>query len=486
MKQIKRFFTVGLLCATACVSAYSDNLVILHTNDTHSQIDPNDKDQGGILRRKVLIDSVRKAEPNVVLIDAGDVVQGTLYFTLYNGEVERKMMNALGYDIQVLGNHEFDNGVESLAEQWRELNADKITSNYDLRGTALEGLFKPFTVRRFGDKVVGFLAINLDPPGMIASDKSEGVIYLDGIKAANSIAWYLKNVEHADLVVAVTHVGYETENLPTPGDIDIAGASEDIDVIIGGHSHTLIDPTLPNAPRWMVPNAVGDSVLVVQTGSRGVNLGLIDIDLDTKAKTYRLLPVDSRLDDRIDPAAAAILEPYRAGVDSLMNVKVARMAQEMPQSSQLILNWVADAMFAMGADFSDRPVDLAIVNKGGIRRGLPKGDITKGMIMTMLPFDNKLVVMDIKGSDLTDAFAVMARRGGDGFSAGFDYKNIEPDRTYRLVTIDYLANGGDYMEPLTHGTVLAHSHLRLDETLMEYLEQNKKKLIKYTDGKPRM
>ena len=464
----------------------ADNLVILHTNDTHSQIDPNDKDQGGILRRKVLIDSVRSAEPNVLLIDAGDAVQGTLYFTLYGGEVERKMMNALGYDIQILGNHEFDNGVESLAEQWSGLTAEKITSNYDLRGTALEDIFKPYTVRRYGDKTVGILGINLDPAGMIASDKSEGVVYLDGIKAANSMAWYLKNVEHADVVVAVTHVGYDSDNPPTPSDVDLARASDDIDIIVGGHSHTLIDPRSASAPQYMVPNASGDSVLVVQTGSRGVNLGLIDLDLDSKKSVYRLLPVDKRLDSRIDPVAASILEPYRAGVDSLMNVKVGRMSQEMPHSSDLLLNWIADAMLDMGAGLSDRKVDLAIVNKGGIRRGLPKGDITKGMIMTMLPFDNRLVVMDIKGSDLAAGFSVMEHRGGDGVSSGFDYRKIDPEKTYRLVTIDYLANGGDYMEPLTHGDVVSRSSLRLDETLMEYLERNKKKSVKYTDGKPRM
>jgi len=486
MKRINRFFTAGLLCAVCAGAAYSDNLVILHTNDTHSQIDPNDKGLGGILRRKVLVDSVRAVEPNVLLVDAGDAVQGTLYFTLYEGEVERKMMNALGYDIQILGNHEFDNGIESLAEQWKGLNAEKITSNYDVRGTALEGVFKPYTVRQFGDKRVGFLGINLDPQGMIAPDKSAGVEYLDAMKAANSLAWYLKHVEHADLVVAVTHVGYSTENPPTPSDIDLVRGSEDIDIVIGGHSHTLIDPASANAPEYRIPNAKGDSVLVVQTGSRGVNLGLIDIDLDSKKSDYRLIAVDSRLDGRIDPTATAILEPYRAGVDSLMNVKIGRMAQEMPQSSDLLLNWVADIMCRMGADFSDRPVDLAVVNKGGIRRGLPKGDITKGMIMTMLPFDNRLVVMDIKGSDLADGFRVMEHRGGDGVSAGFDYKNIDPERTYRLVTIDYLANGGDYMEPLTHGKVVANSPLRLDETLMDYLEKNKKKTIKYRDGEPRM
>lgn len=486
MKRINRFFTAGLMCAVCAGVAYSDNLVILHTNDTHSQIDPNDKGLGGILRRKVLVDSVRAVEPNVLLVDAGDAVQGTLYFTLYEGEVERKMMNVLGYDIQILGNHEFDNGVESLASQWKDVNAEKITSNYDVRGTALEGVFKPYSVRQFGDKRVGFLGINLDPQGMIAGDKSEGVVYLDAIKAANALAWYLKHVEHADLVVAVTHVGYSTENPPTPSDVDLARASEDIDIIIGGHSHTLIDPALADAPEYRIPNAAGDSVLVVQTGSRGVNLGLIDIDLDSKRSDYKLIAVDSRLDGRIDPAAAAVLEPYRAGVDSLMNVKIGRMAQEMPQSSDLLLNWVADIMCRMGADFSDRPVDLAIVNKGGIRRGLPKGDITKGMIMTMLPFDNRLVVMDIKGSDLADGFKVMEHRGGDGVSAGFDYRKIAPERIYRLVTIDYLANGGDYMEPLTHGTVVAKSPLRLDETLMDYLEKNKKKTIKYRDDEPRM
>lgn len=486
MGNFRRLLTAGMLCAICVTSTYGDNLVILHTNDTHSQIDPNDKGQGGILRRKVLIDSVRGAEPNVLLVDAGDAVQGTLYFTLYKGEVERKMMNALGYDIQILGNHEFDNGVESLAEQWKLVNAEKLTSNYDLRGTALEGLFKPYTIRRYGDKSVGVIALNLDPLGMIAADKSEGVVYLDAVKAANALAWYLKNVEHVDAVVAVSHVGYDTENPPTPSDLDIARNSEDIDIIIGGHSHTLINPDSDKTPEYKVLNAVGDSVLVVQTGSRGVNLGMVTLDLESGNSSYRLLPVDSRLDDRIDSDAKALLDPYRQGVDSLMNVKIGRMAQEMPHSSDLILNWVADVMLEMGRELSDRPVDLAIVNKGGIRRGLPKGDITKGMVMTMLPFDNSLVVMDIKGSDLADGFEVMDYRGGDGVSLGFDYKKIDPDKVYRLATIDYLANGGDYMEPLTRGKVVANSHERLDEIMMSYLEKNKKKTIKYTDGAKRM
>ncbi len=136
---LERLLLCGVLMAGG-IAVDAEELVILHTNDTHSQIEPNDRDLGGILRRKVLVDSVRTVHDNVLLIDAGDAVQGTLYFTLYGGEVERKMMNALGYDIQILGNHEFDNGMEALAEQWRGVNAEKLSTNYDMRGTPLDTL----------------------------------------------------------------------------------------------------------------------------------------------------------------------------------------------------------------------------------------------------------------------------------------------------------------------------------------------------------
>lgn len=137
---IASFFVAGSLFASA------DNLVILHTNDTHSQLDPTDDGKGGILRRKVLVDSVRAEQPNVLLIDCGDMVQGTLYFSIYKGEAERVMMNNLGYDIQILGNHEFDNGIAPLASEWSKLNAEKLTSNYDVADTPLDSIFKPYTI----------------------------------------------------------------------------------------------------------------------------------------------------------------------------------------------------------------------------------------------------------------------------------------------------------------------------------------------------
>lgn len=477
---IASLFAVGALLAPA------DNLVILHTNDTHSQLDPNDNDLGGILRRKVLVDSVRAEQPNVLLIDCGDMVQGTLYFSIYKGEAEREMMNNLGYDIQILGNHEFDNGIEPLAHEWSLLNADKITSNYDLRDTPLDTIFKPYTIKEFAGKRIGFLAINLDPKGMIADFNTGGLKYLDGIKAANSIAWYLKHVERVDEVIALTHVGYDSANPPTPSDRDLAQASEDIDIIIGGHSHTTIDPAAAKTPEYYVKNAAGDPVLVVQTGSKGLYLGEITLDLDSMHPSYRLIPVDSRLDNRIDPEAAALLAKYRKGVDALKMEKIGKMAQEMPHGSHLIVNWVADVMLEKGKELTDRNVDVALVNKGGIRRGLPAGHITKEHILTMLPFDNKLVVMEIKGSDLKAAFDVFALRNGDGISAGFNPAEIDPDRTYTLVTIDYLANGGDYLTTLPNGKVIARSTLRLDETMIDYILSQKGKNIKYNDRKRRL
>lgn len=480
----KNFIIYSLL--SLGLAANAQELVILHTNDTHSQLDPTDQNRGGILRRKVIVDSVREAQPNVLLIDAGDAVQGTLYFTLFEGEAERRMMNNLGYDIQILGNHEFDNGTESLANQWKELTAEKLSTNYDLTDTPLEGIFKPYAIKEYDGRKVGIIAINLEPKGMIDDAKSVNVKYLDGIEAANAMAWYLKNILHTDLIVAVTHVGYNDSTPPTPSDVDIAHASKNIDIIIGGHSHTVVDPATPAVTPCRIPNAVGDSLLVAQTGGRGENIGEITVNLTDNSSVYRLIPVDKRLDNRIDPEAAAILSSYRTKVDSLKHVKIGRMAQELPAGSTELLNWVADVMLDMGQRMVDEPLDLAIVNKGGIRRGLPAGDITKELIMTMLPFDNHLNVLEIKGNDLAEAFEVMERRGGDGISKGFDWRNVDPDHVYRLLTIDYLAHGGDYMESLKNGEIIYISPKRLDETMIEFLENSPKKPIKYTDNIPRM
>lgn len=461
---------VALCAALGFGNISAEKLVIVHTNDTHSMIDPDDSDDlGGILRRQVLIDSIKSAEPNVLLVDAGDFVQGTLYFNLFRGEVEQKLMNELGYDIRILGNHEFDNGIKELSELLADSEAELIATNYDLSHSPLATKFRPYTIREIGDKLVGFIGINLKPEGMISEGNYDGVVYNDAIKSANAAAWWLKHIEKVDAVVAVTHIGYDP-SMP-PGDRLLAESSEDIDLIIGGHSHDLVDPAKNDAKlSSKIKNALGREITVAQVGKSGKYIGKVELDLDNAESTSEIIRVDSRLDKKIDKKLANIIKPYRHGVDSLMNHVVGQSVVDMPKGSEELLNFAADFINERGRQLIDG-VDFAIINKGGLRRGLPKGNITEGMIITMLPFYNYAEVIDVKGSDLAEAFDVMAGTKGNGISANVKatYKNgkctsividgqpIDPDKTYRVATIDYLANGGDYMSSLKRGKVVAKS-----------------------------
>lgn len=505
LTEMKKVFRNIILAAASLMivssEAQAKKLVILHSNDTHSQIDPvENTDLGGILRRKVLIDSIRNAEENVLLVDAGDAVQGTLFFTLYRGEVENRMMDSLGYELRILGNHEFDNGAEELAEKIGNTKSEWLASNYDMQGTELGKKFKPYTIREYDGKKIGFLGLNLDPKGMISEGNYNGVVYKDLYKAANSLAWYLKNIEHCDLVVALTHIGYAPSGTGT-SDLELASKSEDIDIIIGGHSHTLIDPATPDEKKpWRVANAAGDTILVTQTGKSGLNLGKVEIDLDNFATTYNLIPVTSRLDDRIDADCAAVIEPYRQGVDSLMHTPVAKSAKALSNTDAALLNFVADYIRMRGEELAG-DVDFAITNKGGIRRGIPKGNVSEGDIINMLPFNNRVEVLEIKGGDLEENFNVMAMTDGNGVSEGVDVtydpedkecteiringKPLDPERTYRVATIDYLANGGDYMEPLTRGRKIASSPRKLSEDILDWLRKEYKKKIINPSGEER-
>ena len=160
---------------SGCMWAEAEKLVLLHTNDTHSQIDPNDKNLGGIQRRKVIVDSIRAEYPNVLLMDAGDAVQGTLFFTIYGGEVETRMMNELGYDYAILGNHDFDNGVHPLALNLKNSNVGWISTNYDLEESELQPFFKPYAIKEYGDRKIGIIGLNLNPKGMISEGNYDGV-----------------------------------------------------------------------------------------------------------------------------------------------------------------------------------------------------------------------------------------------------------------------------------------------------------------------
>lgn len=481
---------LGLTLALAgCQPEKNDNrLVILHTNDTHSQIDPDSGGLGGVMRRKAVIDSVRAANENVLLVDAGDAVQGTLYFYLYGGKVEQEVMNILGVDARILGNHEFDNGADSLAAVLKLSNAAKIASNYNLENSALKGQFEPYLIKEYGGKRIGIIGINLDPVGMIAKGNYDGVEFLPIVATSNLTAEKLKKEDKVDAVIALSHIGYNPAGLV--GDSVLARNSRNIDVIIGGHSHDVIDPTTPRgAARSHLSNLDGKPVLVVQAGKAGRKLGKIELNLDSLGMDvypkYELIDIDGRYDGYRDELLAKTLEPYRAGVDSLMHTTIATADHPLPNSEPELLNFFSDFVMKRGAAFS--PVDLAVTNKGGLRVSLPEGKISKGQIINMAPFRNFVSVVELSGKDLRDVFEVMARRGGDGISGNvrviydteddgswdiehilINGKELNDNKKYRVATIDYLANGGDYLTGFTRGKIVATSDKVIFDDLIDY------------------
>lgn len=481
---------LALTAALALSSAFSisaEKLVILHTNDTHSQIDPDKNDLGGILRRKVLIDSVRAAEKNVLVLDAGDAVQGSLFFTLFDGEVEQKMMNELGYDVQIVGNHEFDNGLDKLAAQYKNAKPTLLATNYDFSGTPLDGMFAPYVIKEIAGKRIGIIAINIDPKGLIDSDNYAGLKYFDELSTANAMAEYLKENLNVDMVIALSHIGYGYE--PGTDDREVAAGSEDIDIIIGGHSHSGVYPGNPKGLDYIIDNEDGEPVRVAQMGKSGLLLGEITIDFDKpegQQITSRAIPVNNRLDSQISAADKALLAPYRERVDSISNIKVGTSAIEMDGQSTEIRNFLSDWAKTIGERIAGKKVDFALVNKGGIRNGLPAGELTQGNIINMLPFNNRIVVVDLKGDKLIELMDIIASQGGQAVSkevkGRFDRKNsrmtelkingkaIDPDKTYTIATIDYLWRGGDSMFPFTESTLVAKSSNLLYRDLINEFE----------------
>ena len=272
MKRALIFLTAAVLSFS---SAMSQDLVILHTNDTHSQVEPltagNYKGRGGVERREKYINQVRAEHPNVILLDAGDFSQGTPYFTLFKGDVEIELMNALKVDAATFGNHEFDNGPEELARRIKMANFPVVNANYNLEGTPLDGIVKPYTIIERGGKRIGVIGLSVKLAGLVSPSRLGNMKYQHPYKIVNRLAHKLRKTEKCDLVILLTHCGFDDGNEQNPSDLMIAKNTEGVDIIIGGHSHTFIkEPAI-------VESRTGKKVMVVQAGCKGEEVGRIDI-----------------------------------------------------------------------------------------------------------------------------------------------------------------------------------------------------------------
>ncbi|MEO8149507.1 MAG: metallophosphatase [Bacteroidia bacterium] len=258
-------------------------ITVLHTNDVHSHIDPfpdNDPKfagMGGVPQRAAIINQIRNEERNVLLLDAGDIFQGTPYFNIYGGELEMKLMSQMGYDASTIGNHDFDNGMDGLLKQLPHANFPLINCNYDFSETVLNGKTIPYKVFDRDGIRIGVFGIGIELAGLVDSRLFGKTVYLDPMVKAAEYAHHLKHNEKCDLVICLSHLGYQYPDTKV-SDVILAKKSANIDLIIGGHTHTFIDTP------YSCFNREGKQVLVAQVGWAGIKLGRIDFYVE---KTLR-------------------------------------------------------------------------------------------------------------------------------------------------------------------------------------------------------
>ena len=281
-------------------------LTILHTNDVHSRIEPFPMDGskyaglGGVARRSALIQKIRGEEKNVLLVDSGDMFQGTPYFNLFGGKLELELMSKLGYEAGTFGNHEFDNGISGLVKYLDKANFPFLTANYEFKGTLLEGKTQDYTIINKNGLRIGITGVGVDIEGLVDPMNYVGMKYLDPIPVVNRIAKMLKEDKKCDLVICLSHLGYDYKEDPKKAsDLNLAAGTRNVDLILGGHTHTFLDkPTV-------VKNLDGQEVYVNQVGFAGIRLGRLDIVFNKKTGKKQVLASHYTVDQRFDKAQNA-------------------------------------------------------------------------------------------------------------------------------------------------------------------------------------
>ena len=262
-------------------AATEHSLTILHTNDVHSRLDPFPIDGGkyaglgGVVNRERIINRIRQNSKHVLLLDAGDMFQGTPYYNLYKGNAEIEMMNLLGYDAGTIGNHDFDNGIEALAENLKRAEFEMINCNYDVSETPLVEFIRPYKIIRKNRLKIGITGVGIELNGLVLKSLYGNTIYNNPIHHANRVANYLRLTKKCDYIICLSHLGYAYQSKKV-SDLVLAKATEEIDLIIGGHTHTFL--TKPTE----VLNKKNKLTLVNQVGWAGIELGKIDVQFDKK------------------------------------------------------------------------------------------------------------------------------------------------------------------------------------------------------------
>ncbi len=504
----------GIMSIPVQAQDASFSLTIMHTNDTHSHHDPNASGDGGAAREAAVVKQIRAEVPNSILLSGGDRFTGTLYHQQYRGQDDVQIMNAIGYDAMTLGNHEFDDGDKTLADFVAGIKFPVVTADIDFsKSTDLAGKINPYTILTVGDQKIGVIGL-VTPDTPFESSPGKELVFDSDLAAVTQ-----KNVDDltaqgVNKIILVTHIGYSVDQL-------VAAATRGVDVIVGGHSHTLLGNTIKAdvGPYPTITNNLdGDPVYIVTAGEYDQYLGRLNVVFDADGK------VTSAAGDTIflsryitpDPAIVDILSGLAAPIETLKQTPVGESSVFLVGDRAVcrieecnLGNLLTDAMRA------ETGAQIAIENGGGIRSNVPVGvdtpaeialaapmQVTLGDVLTILPFGNLTSTFKLKGSDVVVALEngvsqveVGAGRfpqvsglhftwdgsqepgsrivsveveGADG-----TYAPIEPDTLYTLASNDFMQLGGDEYTVFTNNGIDPYNFGKpLDQVLAEYIKAN--------------
>jgi 5'-nucleotidase len=516
------------MTASAAMADYTLN--ILHINDQHSRIEPINKYDstcsaeeesknecfGGIARVKAKIDERRNALSrdggNVIVLDAGDEFQGSLFYTTYKGEDTAEFMNGIGFDVMALGNHEFDDTPVTLAKFLDKMKVPVISSNTEAAADSpIAGKIKPYVIKEIGGQKIGIVSALTTDTAEISSP-GPSVKFADEIAALKREVDALK-AEGVDKIIALNHAGYAKDK-------EIAANVDGIDVIVGGHSHTLLSNTDPEAAGpypTLVKNPSGRDVPIVQAKSYSKYLGELKVTFDDEGNVIKSEGAPILLDSSVtpDPAFVARVQELAKPLEELKARKVGEStgvieaAREVCRFKECSMgDLVADAMLDR---VRGQGVTIAIINGGGLRASIDAGDVTMGEVLTVLPFQNTLATFQLRGSDVVAALengVSQIDQGAGRFPqvAGLKYafdvtkppgsrisdvqvmqgeswRPIDIAATYGVVSNNYMRAGGDGYKIFSTNAVNAYDYgPGLELVLADYLAKHTP-YKPYTDGR---
>ncbi len=496
-------------------------LVLMHTNDVHAHIEQFNKyggfcDEeaaaegkcfGGVARRMTKINEIRAEYPDALLFDAGDEFQGTLFFTQYKGEATLEFMNRLGYDAMTVGNHEFDAGPATLAKFVQGADFPVLGANVDAEADPdLQGLLKPYTILDVGGTQVGVIGV-VTPLTGILSSAGPNVQFTDPVQAVQKYAKELEE-QGVNIIVVLSHLGYVPDQ-------DLAAQVEGVDIIVGGHSHTLLSNTSDKAKGpypTVVESARGEPVLIVQDGSYGKYLGFLKVTFsaDGVAQSWEGDPILLDANVEQDPEVLARVEELAQPLNELRQQVIGEAAVDLDGSREscrfgecTMGNLITDAiLWATQA----QGVQIALQNGGGIRASIPAGPVTVGQVLEVLPFGNTIATFEIKGADLLAALENGVSRAENpenegtgrflqvaGLRYSWDptkpagerivsvevrnadgtWSPLDPDAVYKVAANNFIRNGGDEYSVFAEKAMNAYDFgPLLADVVMDYIAEN--------------